>query len=153
TTGQSQQTDQTNRSLLFGIDSRKGETYIDASYSYQHNLEKESNRFEAINDAKVSFGLKPGKDTRFNMDTTYNNNSYNEFTTIASNMNFNYIPSSDFNSNLSLYANRIKQKEEIGNFATFFGNSTYKISQFFTTNQNLMLYKSAGDFGNDAQNR
>ena len=65
-------------------------------------------------------------------------------------MNFNYIPSSDFNSNLSLYANRIKQKEEIGNFATFFGNSTYKISQFFTTNQNLMLYKSAGDFGNDA---
>ena len=150
TTGQSQQTDQRNRSLLFGIDSRKGERYIDASYSYQHNLEKESNRFEAINDAKVSFGLKPGKDTRFNMDTTYNNNSYNEFTTIASNMNFNYIPSSDFNSNLSLYANRIKQKEEIGNFATFFGNSTYKISQFFTTNQNLMLYKSAGDFGNDA---
>ena len=150
TTGQSQQTDQTNRSLLFGIDSRKGERYIDASYSYQHNLEKESNRFEAINDAKVSFGLKPGKDTRFNMDTTYNNNSYNEFTTIASNMNFNYMPSSDFNSNLSLYANRIKQKEEIGNFATFLGNSTYKISQFFTTNQTLMFYKSAGDFGNDS---
>jgi len=65
-------------------------------------------------------------------------------------MNFNYMPSSDFNSNLSLYANRIKQKEEIGNFATFFGNSTYKISQFFTTNQNLMLYKSTGDFGNDS---
>ena len=150
TTGQSQQTDQTNRSLLFGIDSRKGEKYIDASYSYQHNLEKESNRFEAINDAKVSFGLKPGKDTRFNMDTNYNNNSYNEFTTIASNMHFNYMPSSDFNSNLSLYANRIKQKEEIGNFATFLGNSTYKISQFFTTNQTLMFYKSAGDFGNDS---
>jgi len=150
TTGQSQQTDQTNRSLLFGIDSRKGETYIDASYSYQHNLEKEDHRFEAINDANVSFGLKPGKDTRFNMDTNYNNNSYNEFTTLGSNMNFNYMPSSDFNSNLSLYANRIKQKEEIGNFATFFGNSTYKISQFFTTNQNLMLYKSTGDFGNDS---
>ena len=149
TTGQSQQTDQTNRSLLFGIDSRKGERYIDASYSYQHNLEKESNRFEAINDAKVSFGLKPGKDTRFNMDTNYNNNSYNEFTTIASNMHFNYMPSSDFNSNLSLYANRIKQKEEIGNFATLYGNSTYKISKFFTTNQNLLLYRSSGDFGNE----
>lgn len=150
TTSATDVTDQRNRSLLFGIDSRKGETYIDASYSYQHNLEKESNRFEAINDAKVSFGLKPGKDTRFNMDTSYNDNSYNEFTTIGSNMNFNYVPSSDFNSNLSLYASRIKQKEEIGNFATFFGNSTYKISQFFTTNQNLMLYKSTGDSGNDS---
>ena len=40
---------------------------LDASYSYQHNLEKENNRFEAINNAKVSFGLKPGKDTSFNM--------------------------------------------------------------------------------------
>lgn len=150
TTGQSQQTDQTNRSLLFGIDSRKGERYIDASYSYQHNLEKEANRFEAINDAKVSFGLKPGKDTRFNMDTTYNNTSFTDFTTITSNMNFNYIPSSDFNSNLSLFANRIKQQEEVGNFATFYENSTYKISQLFTANQNLMFYKSAGDFGNDS---
>jgi len=150
TTGQSQQTDQMNKSLLLGINSRQGEDYIDANYSYQHNLEKVTNRFEAINDANISFGLKPGKDTMFNMDTSYNSNSYTEFTTITSNMFFNYMPSPDFNSNLSLYANRIKQKEGIGNFLAFFGNSTYKVSRLLTTNQNLMLYKSAGDFGNDA---
>jgi len=150
TTGQSLQTDQMNKRLLLGINSRQGEEYIDARYSHQQNLEKTANKYEAINDAKVSFGLKPGKDTRFNMDTSYYDNSYSEFTDTGTNMNFNYMPSSDFNSNLRLYANRIKQKEESGDFASIAGNAAYKISPFVTTNQDLTLYKSAGDFGNDS---
>lgn len=150
TTGQTEGTDQRNRSFMFGVDKRKDENFIDASYTYRHNLEKIKNEFEAINDARVSFGLKPGKDTRFNMNINYNDNSFYEFTTTTSNMNFTYVPSSDFNSNLTLYANRIKQTEKIGNFVSFFGNATYKISPYLTTNQSLMLYKSAGDFGNDS---
>lgn len=150
TTGQTEGTDQRNRSFMFGVDKRKGENFIDANYTYRHNFEKIKNEFEAINDAKVSFGLKPGKDTRFNMDINYNDNSFYEFTTATSNMNFTYVPSSDFNSNLTLYANRIRQTDEIGNFVSLFGNATYKISPYLTTNQNLMLYKSAGDFGNDS---
>ncbi len=150
TSGQLQRTDQTNKSLLLGIDSRQGEAYINSSYSYQQNLEKVANKYEAINDANVSFGLKPGKDTRFNMDTSYYDNSYSEFTDTGTKMNFNYTPSPDFNSNLSLYADRIKQREEIGEFASFFGNAAYKISPFLTTNQDLTLYKSQGDFGNNS---
>ncbi|MBU4320096.1 MAG: hypothetical protein KJ739_03300 [Nitrospinae bacterium] len=150
TTGRTEGTDQRNRSFMFGVDKRKDENFIDASYTYRHNLEKIKNEFEAINDARVSFGLKPGKDTRFNMNINYNDNSFYEFTTTTLNMNFTYVPSSDFNSNLTLYANRIKQTEKIGNFVSLFGNATYKISPYLTTNQSLMLYKSAGDFGNDS---
>ncbi len=150
TTGQTQGTDQRNRSFLFGIDSRKEDKFIYATYSYQHNFERNKNKFEAINNAKVALGLKPGKNTNLNMDLSYNDNSYNEFTTMTSNTNFNYMPSSDFNANMSLYANRIKQRQDTGTFTTFYGNSTYKISQFFTTNQSLMLYKSSGDFGRDS---
>ncbi len=150
TSGQAEATDRANRTFMFGVDSRKEDKFIDATYSYQHNRERIKNQFEAITDANVSVGLKPGKPTNFNMYMNYNNNSYNEFTTTASNMNFNYMPSSDFNSNLSLYANRIKQKEKTGDFVTFYENSTYRLSQFFTTNQNLMLYKSMGDFGGDS---
>ncbi len=150
TSGQAETTDRANRTFMFGVDSRKEDKFIDATYSYQHNMGRIKNQFEAINDAKVSVGLKPGKPTNFNMNINYNDNSYNEFTTAASNMNFNYMPSSDFNSNLSLYANRIKQKEKTGDFVTFYENSTYRLSQFFTTNQSLMLYKSSGDFGSDS---
>jgi hypothetical protein len=150
TTGQLQQTDQANKSLLFGIDSKRGEEYISSSYSYQQNLEKVTNRYEAINDADVSFGLKPGKDTRFNMDTSYYDNSYYEFTDTDTQMNFNYMPSPDFNSNLSLWADRIKQKDKIGDFATLSGNTAYKISPFVTTNQGLTIYRSEGDFNNDS---
>ncbi len=150
TTGQLQQTDQANKSFLIGIDSRRGEEYINSSYSYQQNLEKTTNRYEAINNADVSFGLKPGKDTRFNMATSYYDNSYSEFADTSTQMNFNYMPSPDFNSNLSLWADRIKQKDKIGDFATLSGNAAYKISPFFTTNQDLTIYKSVGDFGNDS---
>lgn len=150
TTGQTEGTDQRNRSFMFGVDKRKGENFIDASYTYRHNFEKIKNEFEAINDARVSVGLEPGKSTRFNMDINYNDNSFYEFTTTTSNMNFTYAPSSDFNSNLTLYANRIRQTDEIGDFVSFFGNAAYKISPYLTTNQNLMLYKSTGDFGNDS---
>lgn len=148
--GQTEGTDQRNRSFLFGIDSRKEDKFIDATYNYQHNFEKVKNEFEAINDAKVSVGFKPGKPTNFNADLSYNDNSYTEFTTMTSNMNFNYTPSADFNSNSSLYVNRIEQKEDRGNFLTFYNNSSYRLSPFLTTSQSLMLYKSTGDFSNDA---
>ncbi|MDI6727826.1 MAG: hypothetical protein QMD44_02720 [Thermodesulfovibrionales bacterium] len=149
TTGQTEGTDQRNRSFLFGIDSRKEDKFIDTSYNYQHNFEKSKNQFEAINDAKVSWGLR-GKTTNFNMDMSYNDNSFTEFTTTTANMNLNYMPSTDFNSNFSLYGNKIEQKENRGYFTTLFENTTYRISPYLTTNQNLMLYKSTGDFGNDA---
>lgn len=148
TTGQTEGTDQRNRSFLFGIDSRKEDKFVDATYSYQHNFERNKNEFEAINDAKVSWGLR-GKTTNFNMDTSYNDNSFTEFTTTTANMNLNYMPSSDFNSNFNFYGNHIKQKEDKGDFVTLFENMTYKISPYLTTNQNLMLYRSSGDFGND----
>jgi hypothetical protein len=150
TDGQLQQTDQLNKGLLFGIDSRKGEEYINSSYSYQENLEKVTNKYEAINEAKVSYGLKPGKDTRFNMDTSYFDNSYYEFTDTDATMNFNYTPSPDFNSNISLWADRIKQKDETGDFATLSENTTYRIGPFVTTNQGLTLYKSEGAFSNNS---
>ncbi len=146
--GQTEATDRRNRSFMFGADSRKEDKFIDATYSYQHNFERNKNEFEAINDAKVSWGLR-GKTTNFNMDMSYNNNSFTEFATTTANMNLNYMPSSDFNSNFSLYGNRIEQKENKGTFVTFFENMTYKLSPYLTTNQSLMLYRSSGDFGND----
>ncbi|BCB96009.1 hypothetical protein JZK55_09310 [Dissulfurispira thermophila] len=147
--GQTETTDRRNRSFMFGVDSRKEDKFVDASYNYQHNFERSKNEFEAINDAKLSWGLR-GKTTNFNMDMSYNDNSFTEFTTSTANMNLNYTPSSDFNSNFSIYGNKIEQKENKGYFTTFFGNTTYKISPYLTTNQNLMLYKSTGDFGNDS---
>lgn len=146
--GQTEGTDRRNRTFLFGVDSRNEDKFIDATYSYQHNFERNKNEFEAINDAMVSWGLRD-KTTNFNMDMSYNNNSFTEFATTTANMNLNYMPSSDFNSNFNLYGNRIEQKENKGTFATFFENITYKLSPYLTTNQNLMLYKSTGDFGND----
>jgi hypothetical protein len=134
---------------MLGVDSRKEDKFVDATYIYHHNFEKNKNEFEAINDAKLSWGLR-GKTTNFNMDMSYNDNSFTEFTTTTANMNLSYMPSSDFNSNFSLYGNKIEQKENRGYFTTLFENVTYKISPYLTTNQNLMLYKSTGDFGSDA---
>ena len=150
TSGPMQQTDQTNKSFSLGIDSRQGDSYIDASYSHQQNFEKMADRHENINNAQVSFGLKPGKDTQFYMSNSYYDNSYTEFTDADSNANFSYMPSADFNSNLSLYASRIKQNEQTGSFGTLVGNAAYKINPFVTTTQDLTLYDSKGDFGNDS---
>ena len=150
TTGQAEVTDQRNRSLMLGIDSSKEHDFIDVTYTYRHNFEKIKNQVEAINDAGVRVGLKPGKPTMFNADMRYTDNSLYEFTSATANMHFSYLPSPEFHSDLSLYASHIEHKQEEGNFFTFFGNSTYRISPFFTTNQNLMLYKSTGDFGGDA---
>jgi hypothetical protein len=147
--GQTDATDRRNRSFMLGVDSRKEDKFVDATYTYHHNFEKNKNEFEAINDAKLSWGLR-GKTTNFNMDMSYNDNSFTEFTTTTANMNLSYMPSSDFNSNFSLYGNKIEQKENRGYFTTLFENVTYKISPYLTTNQNLMLYKSTGDFGSDA---
>ncbi|MBI4655074.1 MAG: hypothetical protein HY752_08830 [Nitrospirae bacterium] len=147
TTSLTEVTDQTNRSFMLGINKRKGEDFIDAAYTYRHTFGK---LFEAINAASISIGLKPGIPTNFNMNISYNDNSFTEFTTAISDINFIYMPSSDFNSNFSLHANHIEQKQDKGNSATFFGNSTYRLSQSLTTNQNLMLYKSEGDFSNES---
>ena len=150
TSGQMQQTDQTDNNFLLGIDSRQGDAYVNASYSYQQIYEKVADRHEGINNARFSFGLKPGQDTRFNMDNSYYDNSFTKFTDTDSNANFNYMPSADFNSNLSFYASRIKQNEQSGSFGTVAGNAAYKINPFVTTTQDLMLYDSKGDFGNES---
>lgn len=149
TTGSQDVTDKLNRNFLFGLDKRKGDKFVDVSYSYQHVIEKQKREFDAINDIKTSFGLKPGKDTNFNMDASYHNSSLSEFTTIASTMRLDYRPAAEFSANSNLYLNRLITKNERGDFATLYGNSTYKISKFFTTNQNLMLYRSSGDAGNE----
>jgi hypothetical protein len=147
--GQTEAMDRRNRTFLFGIDSRKEDKFIDATYSYQHNFERNKNEFEAINNARVSWGLR-GKTTNFNMDSSYSSNSLTDFTTITTNMHLNYMPSPDFNSNLSFYGSRIEHKEDKGIFATLFENATYRISPYLTTNQSLMLYRSSGDFGSDS---
>ena len=150
TAGLLQQTDQDNKGLSLGVDSRHGESYINTSYSYQQNLERVTGRYDEINDAKVAFGLKPGTNTRLNMDTSYYDDSYTKFADASTTMNFNYTPSSDFNSNLSVNADRIKQGEETGNFASLLENAAYKISPFVTTNANLMFDKNEGAFENDS---
>ena len=141
--------DRLYRNFLLGLNKRKEDKFADVSYSYQHVMEKQRRELDAINDIKTSFGLKPGKDTNFNMDASYHNSSLSEFTTTSSTMNFDYGPAAKFSANSNLYLNRLITKNERGDFATLYGNSTYKISQFFTTNQNLVLYRSSGDFGNE----
>lgn len=149
TIGQTEETDQRNRSFLFGINSSKEDSFLDITYNYQHIFERVKKEFEAINEADVLYGWR-GKTTNFNLDMSYYDNSFTDFTVTTVNMHLNYILSTDFSSNFSFYGNKVELKEDRGYFATFYENITYRISPYFTTNQNLMLSKSIGDFGDEA---
>ena len=148
--------DRTYRNYLIGADRRRVNEIIDLSYTYQDNDGSVTNdgritkEIEKIHDGKVFVWLKPSSVTDIIVDSNYNDNSFTQLNNISSVVKLSYVPSGNFNSNISLYGNRIKQVERAGQFETFFTNSTYRINEHFTTDQNLVLYRSAGDFGNES---
>lgn len=119
--------DRLNRSYLIGADKRSANEIIDISSNYQNNEDRITHDIEKIVDHKVFVWLKPSSVLDIMVDTESNDNSLTQLNNLSTVVKLYYVPSGNFNSNISIYGNKLKNTKDINDttqFETGVANST-----------------------------
>lgn len=133
---------------IFKTDKNKNAGMLAVRYMYDQTKEKVNNQFNATHSLDAALnGFKPSKNTTFSITSSYAHDNPSKLTTLTSNMNSMYTPSANFNANTSLYLTQLEDPRSSSNYSSLFTGSTYRINEYFTTNQNLMLYRSLNSSG------
>ncbi|TAN42237.1 MAG: hypothetical protein EPN22_13015 [Nitrospirae bacterium] len=116
-----------------------------ANYTYTQTKDKVNNQFDGIHAIDGSLGgLRPTKNSSFNMSANYSHNNPSQMTTYTSNMYYNYNKSANYTLSSSMYLNRLVDRTSDTNYSTLYLSSSYKISESLNTNQNVVLYRRLG---------
>lgn len=118
---------------------------IVANYTYNQTKDKVNNQFDGIHavDASLS-GIRPTQNSDFNMSANYSHNNPSQMTTYTSNMYYNYHKTANYTLNSSMYLNRLVDRNSDINYSTLYLNSRYKIKDYLSTDQNIVLYRRLG---------
>ncbi|MBF0330070.1 MAG: hypothetical protein HQL10_13010 [Nitrospirae bacterium] len=123
----------------------KNAVNANANYNYSHTKNKVTNEFDGNHsfDASIA-GIKPTKNSDFNMNANYSHINPSQMTTYTGNLYYNYIKSSNFTVNSSMYLNQMVDKNTNVNYSTLYLNSRYQISDNLNSSQNITLFRKLG---------
>ncbi|WP_200762553.1 hypothetical protein [Nitrosophilus alvini] len=103
---------------------------------------------DVVDNATANFSWRMSETMNMRTFASYLKNSYFELEDLSGSINFNYHPNEKLSASTSLTANNMKTKDGTNNYITFNENSTYRVTENFSTNQNLQIFNASGDTSN-----